>query len=221
MDDFFAEVERSAYGWPAGRADLHWHILFDPALLNTVLVAPYRELLQRRGLAPVEARWLHTTLMHGGPMDAYEHGEIGTIIERVRQECAALAPFDLVFDRPEIGRAGVACAARPGAPARTLWELTTRIDAEVTGSRFPTIPSSYYPHQSLAYGTGGAVRADRHTMKVLMSDHPGEPVVLRAERISLVAQVHDRRHITWEHIADVPLGAGDPPSQDTPAPAAH
>ncbi|MFH9426287.1 2'-5' RNA ligase family protein [Streptomyces sp. NPDC017529] len=183
VEDFYAEVETRANAWPAGRSDLH-----------------------QPGLAPVDARWVHTTVMHGGPVQEYKPGEIDTILERVRAECATLAPFDLVFDRPAIGRVAVECTARPGAPARRLWELTTRIDAEVTGGRFPTTPSGgYYPHSSLAYGVAGPERANRQAMKSLLSDHPGEPVVLRAEKISLVAQSHDRRHITWQHIADASL----------------
>ncbi|MFD7667746.1 2'-5' RNA ligase family protein [Streptomyces sp. NPDC059788] len=206
MEGFYAEVETRATAWPAGRADLHWHILFAPEVIEEKLVAPYREILHQPGLAPVDARWVHTTVMHGGPMEEYKPGEIDTILERVRAECATIAPFDLVFDRPAIGRVAVECTARPGAPARRLWELTTRIDAEVTGSRFPTTPSGYYPHSSLAYGVAGPERANRQTMKRLMSDHPGEPVVVRAEKISLVAQSHDRRHITWQHIANASLG---------------
>ncbi|WP_157848477.1 hypothetical protein [Streptomyces scopuliridis] len=34
-------------------------------------------------------------------------------------------------------------------------------------------------------------------MKILLSDHTDEPVVLRAERLALVAQSHDRQFITW------------------------
>ncbi|WP_327233641.1 2'-5' RNA ligase family protein [Streptomyces sp. NBC_01317] len=204
------EAERRAYGWPAGRADLHWHVLFDPAVVQERLVVPYREITHRAGVAPVEARWVHATVMHGGPVERYEAGEIGAITERVRQEAADIEPFDLVLDRPTISRLGVECTARAGAPARRLWELTTRIDAEVTGARFPTIPSVYYPHLSLAYGVAGEERADRRAMKAAMPDldPPGEPVVLRAERMSLVAQSHDRQFITWNHLADVPLHGG-------------
>ncbi|MFE7570674.1 hypothetical protein ACFU76_27575 [Streptomyces sp. NPDC057539] len=43
MEDFFTGVEQRAHAWPAGRADLHWHILFDPEVLREQLVAPYRE----------------------------------------------------------------------------------------------------------------------------------------------------------------------------------
>ncbi|MFD4764278.1 2'-5' RNA ligase family protein [Streptomyces sp. NPDC058439] len=205
IEDFFSTVEGR---WPAGRADLHWHILGAPEVVEELLVAPYKEITHRPGLAPVEARWIHTTVMHGGPMEQYQPGEIDMIVDRVRQACEEIAPFDLNFDVPVPGRVSVGCAARPGAPGRRLWELTTRIDGEVTGGRFPVIPQSWHPHSSLAYGVAGPERADRQTMKVLLSDHQGGPVVLRADTISLVAQSHDRQHITWEHLADVRLGGG-------------
>ncbi|MFE7113120.1 2'-5' RNA ligase family protein [Streptomyces sp. NPDC057575] len=203
IEDFFAGV---VHRWPAGRADLHWHILVAPEVMEEQLVTPYREVTHRPGLAPVEAQWVHTTVMHGGPMDEYRPGEIDTIVDRVAAECERIAPIELTFDRPTPGRVGVECAARPGAPGRRLWELTTRIDQEVTGNRFPVIPSRWYPHASLAYGVAGPERADRQAMKVLLSDHPGQPVVLRADTITLVAQRHDRQNITWEHLADVTLG---------------
>lgn len=63
MEDFFEEVESRKQAWPAGRADLHWHILFDPAVLQEQLAGPYREITHRPGLAPVEVRWMHTTLV--------------------------------------------------------------------------------------------------------------------------------------------------------------
>ncbi|MFE7570676.1 2'-5' RNA ligase family protein [Streptomyces sp. NPDC057539] len=72
-----------------------------------------QEVTHRAGLAPVEARWVHTTVMHGGPVEKYKDGEIDAVTERVRQECASIEPFDLTFDRPAIGRVAVECAARP------------------------------------------------------------------------------------------------------------
>ncbi|BCL33428.1 2'-5' RNA ligase family protein [Streptomyces aurantiacus] len=186
-----------------GNLHLHWHLLYDEALVEEQLVVPYRELTHRPGLAPVPARWVHATVMHGGPVDQYTQAEITAIVDRVGEACATTAPFDLIYDRHSVGTVAVECAARPGAPARRLWELTTAVDADVTGGRFPRIlDDGYYPHVSLAYGVGGPERADRRTMKAWLSDHPGGPVVLRATHLSLVAQRYDRRHksLLCQHI---------------------
>ncbi|NXY95811.1 hypothetical protein HYE82_15705 [Streptomyces sp. BR123] len=205
MDDFFARVTSRKHAWPAGRADLHWHILHTPAAVGQ-LTDPYRELVDRPGLAWVEERWMHTTILHGGPMQEYRPGEIDAILARVRQECTAVEPFELTYDRPTPGTVAVERAARPGAPGRRLWELTARIDAEVTGNRFPLIPAAWYPHTSLAYGVSGPERPDRSAIKVALSDVQDGPVTLTVDRMALVAQSHDGRHITWEHLADVSLG---------------
>ncbi|MFF4534282.1 2'-5' RNA ligase family protein [Streptomyces sp. NPDC001407] len=205
VEDFFAGVESRRHAWPAGRADLHWHLLFDEQAVHDALIAPYRHIADRPGLAPVAAPWLHCTVLHAGPVAEYREQQITDIVERVAKECENLDAFDLTFDRPTIGTVAVECAARPGEPARRLWEITARVDAEVTGGRYPLIPSVYYPHASIAYGTAAEVRADRRALKQALSDHPGEPVVLRAERLCLVAQSHDRRHITWSPIAEVAL----------------
>ncbi|GAA2720675.1 MULTISPECIES: 2'-5' RNA ligase family protein [Streptomyces] len=205
VNDFFAGVESRRNAWPAGRADLHWHLLFDTTAVHQKLVEPYRAITHRPGLAPVAAPWLHCTVLHAGPVAEYREQQIADIVERVAKECADVAAFDLTFDRPGVGSVAVECAARPGEPARRLWEITARVDAEATGGRHPLVPAVYYPHVSLAYGTAGDVRADRRELKRALSDHPGEPVVLRADRLCLVAQSHDRRHITWTPIAEVAL----------------
>ncbi|MFE4664572.1 2'-5' RNA ligase family protein [Streptomyces sp. NPDC056716] len=219
VEDFFVRVESRRHPWPAGRDDLHWHILHDTAAVEERMVRPYRELTDRPGLAPVPARWVHTTVMHGGPADLYTDEEITTIIERVSEASAAITSFDLTYDRPTAGTVAVECLARPGISARRLWELITRIDADTTGRRFARIPAeNYYPHVSLAYGIGGPARADRRAMKAWLSDHAGDPCTLPATHLSLVAQRHDRRHITWSPIAVIPLTAG----QAEPArPRAH
>lgn len=217
VEDFFSRVESRRHAWPAGREDLHWHLLYDEALVEERLVVPYRELTHRPGLEPVPARWVHATVMHGGPVDQYTEAEITAIVDRVGEACATISPFDLIYDRPSVGTVALECPARPGAPARRLWELTAGIDADVTGGRFPRIPDDgYYPHVSLAYGIGGTDRADRRAMKAWLSDHPGGPVVLRATHLSLVAQRHDRRHITWNPVAVVPLALDAVPTAPEP-----
>lgn len=208
VDDFFRRVETRQHAWPAGRPDLHWHLLFDVGTVGRELVTSYRAITHRPGLAPVSARWVHMTVLHGGPVAEYRRGELDAITKRVHQRCVGIEPFDLTIDRPSVGRVAIECPARPGAPARRLWELTAQSDAAVTGGRFPLIPATYYPHLSLAYGMQGESHqrgADRAALKRDLSDHPGESVTLRATHLSLVAQVHDRRHITWTPIATVPL----------------
>ncbi|SOD67088.1 2'-5' RNA ligase superfamily protein [Streptomyces zhaozhouensis] len=204
--DFFGEIETRHHAWPAGRADLHWHLLFDPATTEQHLVEPYRAITHHPGLAPVPARWLHLTVLHAGPVANYQPDELAHVTKLVADECASLKPFDLLIDRPSVGRVAIECAARPGAPARRLWELTSNVDAAVTGGRNPLIPNTYYPHLSLAYGTAGPHRATRTTLKAILSDLPGGPVTLRATHLSLVAQSHDRHHITWTPITNIPLG---------------
>lgn len=207
--DFFQQVESRSTPWPAGRVDLHWHALFPAEVVDRQLVAPYREITHRPGLAPVPARWVHLTVLHAGPLADYRDGEVDAIVQRVRDRCAGIEPFELVVDRPVVGRVAIECQARPGAPARRLWEMTARVDADVTGGRFPRLPADYYPHVSLAYGTSGESHqtgADRVALKRDLSDHPGEPVTLTVDQLVLVAQVHDRRHITWTPMATAPLG---------------
>ncbi|AXU16812.1 2'-5' RNA ligase family protein [Streptomyces clavuligerus] len=205
VGDFFHAVEARRHAWPLGQAHLHWHLLFDEQAVREQLVERYRSITHRPGLAPVAPSWVHCTVLHGGPVDQYRDGEITAITERVAKECQTLGGFDLVFDRPTVGTVAIECAARPGHPARQLWELTARADAETTGGRFPLIPAVYYPHLSLAYGTAGPDRAGRRELKAALADHPGEPVTLRASRLCLVAQSHDRRHITWTPLAQVTL----------------
>lgn len=204
MEDFFAAVVESA-GWPVGRADLHWLVLPDAETAGS-LADPYRELTHRRGVAPIPPEWLHLTLFHGGPIEEYDAAELDATVERVREECMFLEPFELLFDRPAINNLTVERSGRPGAASRPLWELCARVDAEVTGGRFALQPPAHYPHISLAYGTGGPQRADHLSMSVTLSDLPGDAVPLRVERLVLAAESHNRQHFTWKEIAAVPLG---------------
>ncbi|MEU1813540.1 2'-5' RNA ligase family protein [Micromonospora aurantiaca (nom. illeg.)] len=200
MDSFF---DRVTHRWPAGRRDYHWHILPPLQQARAALFEPYRELTHREGLIPVEPAWYHVTVLHSAPVQQVTDGELEQIVAGVRQRCAAEAPFDLTVDRPAVGSVAVECAARPGAPARRLWQATVEASTAVIGDRVPVLPAVYYPHMSLAYATD---HVDHRPMKVWLSDHDIAPVTILVEHISLVAQSHNGRRITWHHILDVPLG---------------
>ncbi|MEV6927444.1 2'-5' RNA ligase family protein [Dactylosporangium sp. NPDC051485] len=188
--------------WPAGREDYHWHILPDPEWVRTALFEPYRELTHRDGLAPVAPQWTHVTVLHSGPVDAFRAEEVEQVVDLVRAGCTAIAPFELTLDRPAPGRVALECAGRPGAPARQLWQLTGEATRAVTRDRFPLIPELYYPHASLAYGVA---TFDHRPLKVSLSDHDHGPVSFLVSKVSLVAQSHDGRFITWRHVRDVSL----------------
>ena len=204
MDDFFATLTP---WWPPGREDLHWHLLPDPDRLATQLIAPYRELTHRPGLAPVEPRWCHITVQDIAPAAAVTPAELDSIVTRVGRACAAVAPGELTIGPPEVSRHGVVCPVIPPGWVRTLWRLTVAAGQEVTGGRFPVRPAEYHPHLSLAYGvdgTGGGPLQD------WLAAHPARATTFTATHLALVAQSHDGpRAITWRPLATVPLtGSG-------------
>ncbi|MFJ1751200.1 2'-5' RNA ligase family protein [Streptomyces sp. NPDC088116] len=206
MKNFFAEVTSRTHSWPEGRRDLHWHVLPDRRAVREQLVEPYAELTHMPGLEPVAPEWLHTTILHSGPEDSATDTEIARIVTLVRERVAEVAPFELTFNPPAVGRVGLECTARPGAPARRLWEIAWQATTEVAGSRWPLIPDRHYAHASLAYAGPDAARADRKAMKIWLSDHGPGLVTLPVTALSLVSQWHDGRRIMWDHITDVPLG---------------
>lgn len=204
MDDFFATVE---HRWPPRRPDYHWHVLFDSALTRAAWFEPYRDLTHAHAnLAPVAPEWYHLTLLHSAPVEELSDQAISDITDLVRQRCAAIRPFEITIDRPNIGTVAIECPGRQGAATHQLWETVAAATKQVTGDRFATLPEPgrYYPHTSLAYATGNL---DHRPLKVWMSDSDLEPVTFPVPRIHLVAQQHDRRHITWEHVLEIPLGA--------------
>ncbi|MEU1824122.1 2'-5' RNA ligase family protein [Streptomyces abikoensis] len=206
MDNFFDGVTNRLHPWPAGRADLHFHILFDQEVIEKQIVSRYKQLTHRPGISPVPAAWVHTTILHSGPMDSFAPGEVDKIASLLQDECANIAPFSLTFDRPSIGSVAVECAARPGAPARRLWEAASQVCAEVTQSRYPITPAIYYPHLSIGYGTATKERqASRAEMKAWLSDCEYEPVTLQARSMTMVAQWHTGSHIRWKHLRTIPL----------------
>jgi 2'-5' RNA ligase len=207
MNNFFARVEsRATAPWPRGRRDLHWHILFDSDEVRRTLTDPYHELTHMPGLEAVTPEWVHVTVLHMSPADDASDAEVDKMIALVREHASHISPFEMQIERPAVGTVALECLARPGEPARELWRRTADAMRQTVGGRWPIVPATYYPHASLAYAGEDAELADRQALKMWLSDHGPEPVTLRAEKLSLVAQWHDGRHITWDHIADVPLG---------------
>ena len=200
METFFGPLLRNR--WPAGREDLHWHVL-PPADLAEQLVANYAPLTSRPGLAAVQARWLHCTILHSLPVGHLD-ADLTKILAGVEAGCAEFAPWQMVVDRPVPGLVAVEAAATPGVEARKLCRLISDVTAQVTGT--PLVPhpaDDYYPHLSLAYASGPV--PDR-PLRAWLSDHFFPPVAFEVRDIALVAQSHDGREITWRRLATIPLG---------------
>lgn len=206
MENFFTALEQRENPWPPGRRDLHWHLLPDTDLVREQLVDPYADLTRMNGLEPVAAQWLHVTLLHSGPVTEATDAEVEQITQLVRERAAQIAPFDLTFLPPAVGRMVLECIASPREPALRLWEMIWQATTDVVGDRWPRIPARFYPHASIAYAGPSAAKADRKAMKIWLSDHAPRPVTLPATQLSLVAQWHDGRRIIWDHLTDVPLG---------------
>jgi 2'-5' RNA ligase len=199
MDDFFATLTS---WWPPGRADLHWHLLPEPAVA-TGLTRHYRDLTNRPGLAPVGPHWCHVTVQDLAPATELTPTEVEAIVAEVGRACADLAPFELTLGPPEVGRLGLGCPVTPAAAATRLWEITVAASRQVTGVRFPVRPAPYHPHLSLAYGTAST---SDDPLRAWLATHPARTATFTAKNLSLVAQSQDgAAAITWRPVATVSL----------------
>jgi len=205
MEDFFAGV---ADRWPPGQEDYHWHVLPGPAAVRECLSGQYQELTHRPGLTPVAGQWMHITVQHLAPVTQISAGEIEQITGLVRERCAGIAPFAVTAGRAEAWNTGVVCPIRPGPPLRHLWEVTTGAADEVTAGTLEIRPRVYYPHLTLAYAHD---HADHGPMRAWITDSSATEVALPVTRLTLVAQQHDRREITWRLIDEVPLTGSTAP----------
>ncbi|TQF01988.1 2'-5' RNA ligase family protein [Kitasatospora acidiphila] len=200
MESFF---DRVRHRWPAGREDLHVHIL-PPPEISAVLFEHYRDLTHRDPLVPVGPEWLHVTLLHSGPMAEWHPGEVEALVDQLGTRLADAEPVTLTLHRPNVGAVALECSCTPGEPTRQLWRACAEEISSVTGNRFPLIPTVHYPHASIAYSTGKL--AERAELKAWLSDHHTDPLTFIAHRVAVVAQQHDEREITWRLLAELPLG---------------
>ncbi|MET9656779.1 hypothetical protein [Streptomyces sp. NPDC006510] len=200
MESFFARVGRV---WPAGRRDLHWHILPTSAEAGAI-AAPYKGLAAPRGLASVPVDGMHCTLMHAVGLGV-DDVDMDALLKEIGDYARTVEPFALTFDRPAVGAVAVEISGWPGRVFTEIVDAVTQATARSTDAAFKASPSRY-PHMSLAYTSDGAEDVDAVTLKAGLADieQPLSGAVL-ADRIHLVEQWHDGRHIMWEPVATVPL----------------
>jgi 2'-5' RNA ligase len=205
MRDFFAGI---AGRRAEGQEHLHWHILPGAQITAGQLHAPYWPLTSQPGLARVRPQWMHITIQHVAPLQQLRDSEVSRIAGLVRRHCARLAPFELTAGPAQARDAGVVCPLRPGSPARQLCHLCVRASRQVTGGRFEIRPAVYHPHLALAYAIGDV---DDDQVREWLCDSQAGDVVLPVTALSLVAQKHDRRQITWRLLDEIPLAGTTQP----------
>lgn len=198
MDNFFERVGRF---WPAGRRDLHWHIL--PTVEEaSALATPYKGLVAP-GLQSVPEQGMHCTLIHAVGL-SLDDIDVDALLKDVGSYAQTVRPVTLTFDRPAVGNLAVEISGWPGRPFAEIVDALTQAMTR-TGSVFKAAPSRY-PHMSLAYAAEGAEDVDAVALKAALAaiEQPVSGTVL-VDRLHLVEQWHDGAHITWRPIAEVPL----------------
>ncbi|MGW1496903.1 2'-5' RNA ligase family protein [Streptomyces sp. NPDC002402] len=198
MEHFFERVGRF---WPAGRRDLHWHILPTPDEA-TALTAPYRGLASP-GLQSVPVDGMHCTLLHAVGLSSTSI-DTAALLEDAASYARTRSPFTLTFDRPAVGNVGVEISGWPGLPFNEIVDAVTQVMAG-TGAAFKAAPSRY-PHMSLAYASDGAQEVDAVALRAALAaiEQPLSATMV-ADRLHLVEQWHDGAHIMWRPIGEVPL----------------
>jgi 2'-5' RNA ligase len=87
--------------------DYHWHVVPGSELLRDRVSRPYSEITHHPGLAPVRPTYLHITIQHLAAVSQVTDGELGQIVEMVRDRCAAFAPFAVTAGRAEAWEHGI------------------------------------------------------------------------------------------------------------------
>ncbi|MEU7148698.1 2'-5' RNA ligase family protein [Streptomyces sp. NPDC045456] len=196
---------------PAGRRDLHWHILPTPEEASA-LTAPYRGVAPP-GLPSVPVQAVHCTLLHAVGLSITDV-DADVLLKDVGSYARTRPPFTLTFDRPAVGNVAVEISGWPGHPFNEIVEALIQA-MDRTGANFTAAPSRY-PHVSVAYAADGAEDIEAVTLKAALAaiEQPLSTAVA-VNRLHLVEQWHDGAHIMWNPIAQVPL-AGVPASAPRP-----
>lgn len=203
MENFFERVSRV---WPAGRRDLHWHIL--PTRQEADRLSTPFKTFPRPGLAGVPAEWMHCTVLHAIGLNAADvdiEELVAATTRRVRER--EVEPFTLTFDRPAIGTVGMELSGWPGQPFDDLVDHVTAATTKHAPAGAFRPSASRYPHMATAYTTAGVdhMAATDLRQELAHLDGPVSGTVL-VDRLHLVDQVHDGSRITWQPLAQVPLG---------------
>jgi 2'-5' RNA ligase len=207
-------------GWRPGRIALTWHVVFpDSPPLARHAAAYQRALEGLPGIDPVPADWLHLTVQAIGWADEVPAPTVAAVVEAVRARVAALAPFDLVFDRPTIYGEAAAIRGGPDAPIVRLRDTVRAGLRDVLGDDgVPTAHEQahgFLPHVTIAYSR---VDADAAPYAAALDHVIQPPTTVPVTRVTLIRQerlLAPHWHYRWttEAVAVLSAGRGRRPQQ--------
>jgi 2'-5' RNA ligase len=199
-------------GWRPGRIALTWHLIFTGCAALAEHAAAYqRALAGLPGLDPVPAEWLHLTVQAVGWADEVPSPTLAAVVDAVRPRVAALAPFDLVFDRPTIYGEAAAMSALPAAPVARLRDAVRAGLRDVLGEDgVPTAAEQahgFLPHVTVAYSR---VDADVVPYAAALDGVVRAPTAVPVTEVTLIRQerlLAPHWQYRWTTEAVAPLGA--------------
>jgi 2'-5' RNA ligase len=137
----------------------------------------------------VPAEWLHLTVQAIGWADEVPASTVAAVVDAVRPRVAALAPFDLVFDRPTIYGEAAAISARPEAPVVRLRDAVRAGLRDVLGddgvSTAPEQARGFLPHVTVAYSR---IDADVAPYAAALDGVVRPPTTVPVTQVTLIRQ---------------------------------
>lgn len=194
-------------GWSVGRRFYTWHITFANQTEVVELAAAYGSALHALPcLDPIPARWLHLTMQGVGFVDEVDLQTVERIVEKAREYCAQLEPFQLNIGAPHVDPESVQIAVRPADAVRRLRSAIRHGIADVWGSEaVPEPEESFDPHLSLAYSNRDADATD---VRVALEQVSASKASAQIVECQLIVLNRDNRMYEWDPFATVQLGLG-------------
>ncbi|MEU7206117.1 2'-5' RNA ligase family protein [Streptomyces sp. NPDC045470] len=137
-----------------------------------------------------------------GFADAVPGDEVRAVLAAAADRLAALPPFVLALDRPEITPEAVRWEAAPAGPPTAVRTALHDAIRTVCGT-VDEADTGFAPHISIAYNNAAGPAA--------LDAVDAAPATARIDRVELIVLHRDRRMYEWDTHTRLPLGQQTPP----------
>lgn len=197
--------------WPEGETLLHVYIApSDQDRELAALVKRGREALDGYPITCVEDRWLHITVdqITDRVGAAIPPAERQALVAELGKRLADVKPFDVLIGSLESYATGVIADVHPDGPLSDLHTVVRAAIQTVRGPDATGYPTKV-PHLTLGYAAEEC-DSDQVQRKLRNEVRPGH-APMRVDAVHLVDVTADAqaKTITWDHVATIPLGAGN------------